>query len=140
MSLEVVESREAVESAYPASDRADLWAHFGDVPGPVHGLAPIYFHGTCSVDYVAALDDEEDPLDYGRPEPRPAFVHGVVYLDTEMSGAPQVKYVLVATGSDPTIQWRRMLFEGVEPWGPRSGAGVFGVSCQPQARANDADP
>ena len=126
LSLEAVKSREAVESVYPLPERATLWSGFGDVL-PIHGLSPIYFHGSCVLDYTRSLIPG-DPLDYGTPGLGNAFIHGVVYLDSRTFHPPQVKYTIAITGGDATTRLRRLVYHGVEPWGPRSKAGVFGVS------------
>ena len=125
--LNVVESRDAVERACPASQRTTLWSDFG-VPVPVHDLTPIYFHGTCLLDYTFALLPQA-PFGNETPSPGAAFVHGMVYLDSKRYDPPQVKYTIAITGQgDASIKWRKLVYHGLEPWGPRSGAGVFGVS------------
>jgi len=134
MSLNIVEGRNEVESVCPRLDRKNLWLGFGDLPSATHGLAPIYFHGTCVLDYCPALTHSY-PFSTAGPGPDKAFVNGVVYLDSGHTGLypPQVKYTLAITGADIRVDPRRLIFQGVEPWGPRSGAGVFGVSVAKQS-------
>lgn len=147
MSL-VTASRAEVGSAYASSGkRGDVWIDFGRLPTTAHGLVPIYFHGTCQADVLTTLNYngepatessdptgmfDSHPVTFRDVEVAAAFVNGVAYLDSDPDSGtglhpPQVRYIIAITlGS--VMDKKRIVLRGVEPWGPCSGAGVFGVS------------
>jgi len=144
-----VATRDTVETAYAAWGKGDIWTDFGPLPSTTYGLAPIYFHGTCVATVLGALNPSGKPWPGGSSRPLQfpfdgfpitdrdvdgvtAFINGVAYLDSDPDSVtgldpPQVRCTLAITTGD-VADTKRIVMRGVEPWGPRSRVGVFGVS------------
>jgi len=141
--------RSAVEQECTAFGIKDyLWTGIS-LPTEAYLLPHIFCHGTCAAEALLVLNTKvslrgtrarnqtDGPVTSDDVDGLTAFVYRVVYLDSgsapasltdsgAVTGAPpQVKYMLVIILKDPT---KRSIFRGVEAWGPRSTAGVFGVS------------
>jgi hypothetical protein len=131
-----------------------------------HPLQPLFFHGTCPAVTLRLLNANanlkrlrrrgessrrealsESSSDSAADESRPirrwdvkgmtAFAYDVTYVadHSESDNPPQVRYTIAITFADPR---KRIILRGVQPWGPCSGAGVYGVrttQCGPSEAA-----